>query len=115
MRRQRDPDARTQGRLQGVMKSYEIASTANSSIALSSSTNAVSFSSARAQRWQGTLSKAQSSSAIASFSFRLPDHVAQMSHRVDKRRRVNFPAQTTDETLDEFHGVLMFALPHALA
>ena len=69
----------------------------------------------RAQRWQGTLSKGRSFSAMASFSSRLPDRVAQMSDRVDKRRRVNFSAQTTDETLDELRGVLVFALPHALA
>src|SRR5215470_19861731 len=52
---------------------------------------------------------------MASFSFRLPDRVAQMSYRVDKRWRVNFSAQTTDETLNEFCGVLVLPLPHAFA
>src|SRR5450432_661871 len=52
---------------------------------------------------------------MASFSFQLPDGVTQMSYCVDERRRVNLLAQPADEDLHQFHVVLVFALPDALA
>src|SRR5205814_8169637 len=61
------------------------------------------------------LSKARPSTVMASFSFRLPDCVAQVSYRLDNRRRVNLLAQTADEGFDQFHAVLMFPFPDALA
>src|SRR4030095_11476131 len=64
---------------------------------------------------QATRNKARPSSVMASFSFRLPDRVAQVSYRVDKRRRVNLLAQTTNEGFNQFDTVLVFPFPDALA